>query len=247
MGDSRMNLPLSTRLKRLPLILVLLHTPLAIAFCLTALPGRGENHLVASIVAVVDFPAIALAWFLTFDFAPDWPVRGASLTIWWASILGAGGVQWYVIGRLSVAALNWKSRPPPRPVPLYRRRRGMWGVAAAVGDLISNASVFVVSFWFAAIGVENLTPRQTVRLPVTVALGFAACMTALNAVALRRRRRRASERKRTELLEIGLCPVCGYDLSGLPTNRCPECGEEFPEWARRPPPGPEEESSQSDQ
>ena len=25
----------------------------------------------------------------------------------------------------------------------------------------------------------------------------------------------------------GLCVTCGYDLTGLPENRCPECGTEF--------------------
>jgi hypothetical protein len=35
--------------------------------------------------------------------------------------------------------------------------------------------------------------------------------------ALRRRRRRRK----------GLCVKCGYDLTGLPQRRCPECGTEF--------------------
>ncbi len=40
------------------------------------------------------------------------------------------------------------------------------------------------------------------------------------------------------------CPVCGYDLAGLPEDRCPECGVPFDraELLLPPPPGPLEQA-----
>lgn len=35
-------------------------------------------------------------------------------------------------------------------------------------------------------------------------------------------------RQDADLAFVGLhCPACGYELTGLPVPRCPECGEEF--------------------
>ena len=33
--------------------------------------------------------------------------------------------------------------------------------------------------------------------------------------------------KRARLQDAGLCVRCGYNLTGLPEPRCPECGEAF--------------------
>lgn len=33
--------------------------------------------------------------------------------------------------------------------------------------------------------------------------------------------------RRRQWLRTGCCKYCGYDLQGLPTQRCPECGRRF--------------------
>jgi hypothetical protein len=50
------------------------------------------------------------------------------------------------------------------------------------------------------------------------------------------REKRRFAKGRVAKLAKGLCPSCGYDLTGNTSGTCPECGEKLPLPYRLPPP-----------
>ncbi len=149
----------------------------------------------------------------------------------------------------AVTALVWVTSYSWSPPPCFRTRRVVFVVfpgnaylevwpqgTPATGGTRQMTFVGPVTMSMTANGIAFAGPGSafslpsirrpapgcvSFRLPFYVPLlGFVLALAYLMALPslLRRRRRRS-----------GLCVQCGYDLRGLTTPRCPECGEGFQE------------------
>lgn len=136
-------------------------------------------------------------------------------------------------GAASVSALgSWIKAPPARwplltlgaclavvaacmairaalPLPLHNERR-----AARAAASIDWALLF--SFWLTSL--VTFAGITAFYWPGWVIAAVAGGMLGIAALVLARRFNRIS------LERDGLCPVCAYDVRGLPEPRCPECG-----------------------
>jgi hypothetical protein len=111
-----------------------------------------------------------------------------------------------------------------RALLIYLDPRGPWWASASLWVLLAIVGMIV---W------EGFVPRAGAGWPrVVVHLVFVAVL--LLAVAAGFLRREQEHWYRRQLLRrgAGLCPHCGYELKGLPAERCPECGVDIAAAAR---------------
>lgn len=93
-------------------------------------------------------------------------------------------------------------------------------------DWVWGAVSFVVVYLMLSV-LGAYIPRQILSSGSAIGLALLLSMTnAILTVRQRRRwRRRILERRRADRLSRGLCPRCGYNLTGNVSGVCPECGE----------------------
>lgn len=73
------------------------------------------------------------------------------------------------------------------------------------------------AFWFQA---PYVTGATVVRIPLLLVAFTCAGVIVVNAIC--------SKLKSYFQIALGKCIICGYDLHGLPSSRCPECGTDNP-------------------
>lgn len=91
-------------------------------------------------------------------------------------------------------------------------------------SVVISLLLFVLTF--GCVGLAISGPKELMWLPVGVvfstAMAFPVCLLTCfgvsRAIIMRRRPPKP-----------GICRECGYDLHGLTSHRCPECGLEFDE------------------
>ena len=102
---------------------------------------------------------------------------------------------------------------------------GRFGLVMFVGEILGVTLAFPILLRL----LGRFEPTANLPLPIATLIAVGApvgCFTLLYIWLLRTRVRKSLRRL---LLEDGIpiCLKCGYDIRGLSTPRCPECGEEF--------------------
>jgi len=86
--------------------------------------------------------------------------------------------------------------------------------------------VGVFAFAFSFFGIEQMLTRhvsQRTQMWVMAIFGILFCVLPLLIVI--RKYRRIQEQQNTNMKKVaGFCVACGYNLRGITSARCPECG-----------------------
>ena len=163
------------------------------------------------ILAMLILPATGAVFILTFiafvarSGGPGPPTLGA-VAMLWAVVYAFVATYWIVLWRTTV---KWTAARV--------RNTALAGIAALAGG---------AAFALAAVWVNHQVPSGIALL---LGGGTVPIVWVLGTVLLWREtptERLARMAKLTNAPTI-LCPVCGYNLTGLREARCPECGGSF--------------------
>lgn len=165
------------------------------------------SHLIARILlTVLIFPATVLFYVVAFIFVERLMISADEEAIVFTAIPSSAFmiVYWLLLWRRSV---NWTSR---------RIAQTLWslGGAALAGALIGLAINFVLP--------------QEGWLSAFLGVACGSVIWIISTIFLwRETRDERGARVGRGGQEAIVCPVCGYNLTGLTSTRCPECGKQF--------------------
>lgn len=115
---------------------------------------------------------------------------------------------------------------------LHYYHPGRWGEPHSIGPslvaTVMQSWVRFAPFVKSSVLIPFVSHHVYWQIEVPLWMPSLAFATYPAFVFLMRSRRRRSYRRRH-----GLCIECGYNLTGLPEPRCPECGREFDREGRR--------------
>ena len=102
---------------------------------------------------------------------------------------------------------------------------GWYGLAIVLGGIAAPALVHPTLVYL----FSRAFPSHSMPRPVSIGVSMSVSIGCAAWIALTVLSGKIRKSLRRQLLEAGvpICLKCGYDIRGLSTPRCPECGGEF--------------------
>lgn len=124
---------------------------------------------------------------------------------------------------------GWKQRLFPE-LDRFEQRKD---AAKALTQARAASGEYYIVLWIVPIAIGIVLFTEFVLVPIGLNwmgnIIFWPTVVIYPSVCLWLRRRRIRYHLREQLAQSGvpICIQCGYDIRGLPENRCPECGTKF--------------------